>query len=78
MVYFVSWVPYGVVCFMMYYRIHVPTPFEYVAIYTSKSATISSPIIYCLIEKQFYVFVKTMCRRKEGDTTAVLSPKEDV
>ena len=67
LVYFTSWVPYGVVCFMMYYRVPVPLSFEYVAMYMAKSATVSSPIIYCLIEKQFCMFIKGRCLREDED-----------
>jgi len=58
LVFFASWVPYAIVCFMFYYQFHVPHVFEYVGIYMSKSATISSPIIYCLIERRFLEFIR--------------------
>lgn len=51
-VYMASWLPYGIVCFLFYYETHVPSSIEYFAIFMSKSATTSSPVIFCLMEKR--------------------------
>ena len=55
-VYFVSWIPYVLVCCRFYFESPVDQTVEYIAIYMAKSATVSSPIIYCIIEKPFRVF----------------------
>ena len=57
-VYIASWVPYTIVCFQYYYGSNVSIEFEYISIYLSKSSTISSPLIYCLIERRFRNFVR--------------------
>lgn len=56
MLYMASWVPYIVVCFYFYSEVVVSHTLEYVAIYMAKSSTISSAVIYCLIEKPFRKF----------------------
>ena len=56
--YLLSWMPYACVCFMFYFHQYVPVKFEMFAIFTSKSATVTSPIIFCLIEKPFRKFLK--------------------
>ena len=57
-VYIASWVPYTIVCFQYYYGGMVPIEFEYISIYLSKSSTITSPFIYCMIERRFRAFVR--------------------
>lgn len=52
LIYIVSWCPYACVCVMFFYNKHVPLEVEYFSIYMSKSCTITSPIIFCLIEKR--------------------------
>ena len=39
------------VCFLFFYNERVPIQLEHFAIYMSKSATVSSPIVFCLLEK---------------------------
>ena len=58
MVYFISWIPYALVCIRFYSHSPVNQVVEYIAIYMAKSATISSPIIYCMMEKPFRVFAQ--------------------
>ena len=62
-VYVVSWLPYTVVCFLFYTNTPVTVSFELIAIYLSKSSTISSPVVYCLIERRFRIFVKERLAR---------------
>ena len=52
LIYIISWAPYAVVCSYFYSDRDVSLTLEYFAIYLSKSCTISSPIIFCLIEKR--------------------------
>lgn len=56
--YFVSWVPYTAVCFLHFYQFKVPQEFEDFAVYMSKSSTITSPVVYCLIEKRVWTSMK--------------------
>ena len=65
-VYVASWVPYTIVCFRFYVNDPVSITFEHAAIYLSKSSTISSPIVYCLIERRFRVFVKEKITRNNS------------
>ena len=58
LVYMGSWVPYTIVCFQYYYGSEVSLQFEYISIHLSKTSTITSPLIYCLIERRFRVFVR--------------------
>lgn len=57
-VYLGSWVPYSYVCFRLCFDLEVSVVSEYVSIFLSKSSTISSPIIYCLVERRFRSFIK--------------------
>ena len=50
-IYFVSWIPYTVVCVMYYFDQDVPARFESISSYVSKSATINSPLVYYFLEK---------------------------
>ena len=58
LVYCGSWVPYSVVLFHFFRGYDVPIKMEFAGIYLSKSATITSPVIYCLIERPFCNYVK--------------------
>lgn len=58
-IYIISWVPYSVVCVMFYAQMYVPVPLEYFAKNISKSASVSSPIVFCIIEKQVRKFIKS-------------------
>ena len=67
LIYFASWVPYSVVCFISYMNKDVPVAVEYVSIYMSKSATISSPIVFCLVERKFRRFLRRhLCNRSKN------------
>ena len=48
-VYFIFWLPYTVVCFMLYCDVEVASTYEYTAIYLAKSAIIAAPMFYCFI-----------------------------
>ena len=60
MLYMLSWVPYVIVCFLFYYDIPVSRLTEYLTVYLVKSSTTSSPIVFCLLEKQFWNFMYEM------------------
>ena len=57
-VYSVSWILYSIVCFLFFFNQHVPMAFEYFSMVMSKSSTISSLVLFCLIEKSFRKYVK--------------------
>ena len=58
LVYIGCWVPYTIVCFQYYFNADsVSIEFEYISIYLSKISTIASPIIYCLLERRFRLYV---------------------
>ena len=63
LLYFVSWTPYAAFCFMSYYEISVSVEFEYAAAYFAKSATITSPVVYCFMERQFIEYLKSHRQR---------------
>ena len=63
LVYSTSWVPFSIVCFLFYFNQHVPMALEYVSIFMCKSATITSAILFCLIEKR----VRRYTRRKVSE-----------
>lgn len=62
-IYVVSWVPYAVVCFLFFHDYAVPHSVELFSIYMSKSATVTSPVIFCLIERRVVEFVRTHSTR---------------
>ena len=57
LVYGLSWVPYTVFLLLSMRGQLVPVQVEYFAIYMSKSATITSPVVYCLLERQCWNFL---------------------
>ena len=57
-VYVASWLPYGYVCTSMFFGGVVTEITECVVIFLSKSSTISSPIVYCMVETKFRNYVK--------------------
>ena len=57
-VYLGSWVPYASVCFVQLFGGDVGEGTELFSLFLSKSSTISSPIIYCLIERRFRSYVR--------------------
>lgn len=59
LVYIASWLPYSIVLFFFFYKKHVSIAFEYTAIYLAKSSVVTSPIVFCLIEKRVRSFIKT-------------------
>ena len=61
-IYAISWLPYAVVCFLCFCNQYVPLGLEYFAICMCKSSTVSSAILFCLIERPFCKYVK----RKES------------
>lgn len=67
MLYLVSWLPYTICCFLFYYQKEVPKTLEYVSVYVSKSSTVTSPIVFYLIEKKVRRFIK-----KEAKDTDML------
>merc|ERR1711879_710669 len=58
LVYCSSWIPYSIVLFKFFMHAQVSVDFELVGIFLSKSATISSPVISCLVERAFCPYVK--------------------
>jgi len=58
LIYFASWVPYACVCFYFFYEEEVSLNFELLSIYLSKSSTISSPVVFCLVEKRVRKFIR--------------------
>ena len=63
-VYITSWFPYAGVCFMFFHHLNVPIWFEYFSIHLAKSSTVTSTIIFCLIEKRVRVFFKKNLLRR--------------
>jgi len=58
LVYIGSWAPYAVYCFYMYFDGEgVPEGLDTFVSFLAKTSTISSPIVYCLIEKRFQKFI---------------------
>ena len=57
-IYVFSWMPLAIVCCMFYYDVPVSRLTEYFVIYMSKSSTVSSPIVFCLLERQFWNFMR--------------------
>ena len=68
-----SWVPYSIVCFMYYTDQNVSREFEYSAKFLSKSSTISSTVVYCLIERRFRCFLNGIIRLKFDKARRTLS-----
>ena len=64
LIFIASWLPYSVVCFMYFTDHNVSDELETVAKYLSKSSTISSTIVHCLIEKRFRCFLTEWFRTK--------------
>ena len=57
-VYLLSWLPHCVLCVSYYCGFEVWGSAETTAVMMSKSSTVTSPIIYCFIEKPFRRFVR--------------------
>lgn len=70
-VYISSWIPLAIVCFMYYFQEHVPLHVEYFAIYLAKTCTITSTIVFCLIEKR----VRKFKFRREDSSAFLLGTK---
>ena len=56
-VYVGSWVPYASVCCCLFFGISVNETTEIISLFFCKTSTISSPIIYCFVEKRFRSYV---------------------
>ena len=74
-VYFASWAPYCVVLFLLSYRKHVPKALEYFSICMCKSSTVSSAVLFCLIEKRARQYIKGKASKTLFEL-AVLPSKE--
>lgn len=64
LLYLLSWLPYVVICFCLFYDIRVSRLTEYFAACLVKSSTTTSPIVFCLVEKQFWTLI---CPIRNGD-----------
>lgn len=52
LIYVISWAPYAIVCFLFYNNKVVSFSLEYFAIFMAKSSTVTSPFVFCIIEKR--------------------------
>ena len=62
-VYVGSWFPYSFVCVLYLAQQEVSKEWEHVSRYMAKSSTISSTVVYCLLEIGFRAFVRRNSRR---------------
>ena len=70
-VYFLSWSPYCTITLLLFFQQHVPKELEYFSICMCKSSTVSSALLFCLIEKRARQYIKEKVSLVES---AVMSP----